>query len=268
MVARPPQPWTAATRSRDHRHAFHELAILIEGKCHWRLGGRFRAELNGGDVLLLAPQRLHREEVPAGATARLLWIGFDLERAPGFISLLLDRPRSAGLWAGDLEALGDMLYREHQRPELPGAAERVDGLLRALLATLHRIAVGGEAGETPSGGRHDAALRAAAHTLRRNLAQPPRVSELARQHGLTPDHFTALFTAIHGLAPRPFLQLARVEEARRRLREGAETVKEIAAACGYAGAPHFCRAFKAATGLSPRAWRLRAAAGTAQDLPS
>lgn len=266
MVARPPLPWTAAQRPRDHRHAFHELAILIEGKCQWRLGGRRRVPLSGGEILLLAPQRLHREEVPAGASARLLWIGFALEHPADFLAPLLDQAWPAGPWAGDLETLGDMLYREHQHPELPGSAERVDGLLRVLLATLRRIAAG--AGDPPADGRHGAALRAAAHTLRRNLAQPPRMSELARQHGLTPGHFTTLFAAAHGLAPRPFLQRVRLEEARRRLREGAETVKEIAAACGYSGAPHFCRAFKAAAGVSPRAWRKHAATTEPQGLPS
>ncbi|MBC8009391.1 MAG: helix-turn-helix transcriptional regulator, partial [Burkholderiales bacterium] len=105
---------------------------------------------------------------------------------------------------------------------------------------------------------------AAAHTLRRNLAQPPRVAELARHHGLTAGHFSTLFQAAHGLAPRAFLQRVRLDEARRRLRETDATVKEIADACGYVGAPHFCRAFKAATGLPPRAWRL----AEGQGLPS
>jgi AraC-type DNA-binding domain-containing proteins len=269
MVAIPPLPWPPAHRAREHRHAFHELALVVEGTCHWRLGRR-RLELGQGDILLLPPQRLHREEVPSGRSARLLWIGFDLHDSAAFLAPLLERPWAAGPWAADIEALAGMLYREHQHPELPGSAERVDGLLRALLVTLHRIAAG--AGELPSDGRHGAALRAAAHTLQRNLVQPPSVAELARMHGLTPGHFSTLFAAVHQIAPRAFLQRARIREACRRLAARTETVKEIAAACGFAGAPHFCRAFKAATGLTPRAWRNRAASAaeptTAQELPN
>ena len=263
MVARLDHPWTSGARTTEHRHAFHELAVVLEGECHWRIAARGRLELRAGDFLLLPPQRRHREEIPAGKHARMLWVGFTAEDADPRLAPVLERAWSAGPWAEDLFALGDMLYREHQRPELPASAGRVEGLLGALLSTLFRVAAGAD--EPPAGdSRHGAALRAAAHTLRRNLAQPPRVSELARHHGLTAGHFSTLFQAAHGLAPRAFLQRARLEEASRLLRETDATVKEIADACGYAGAPHFCRAFKTAAGLPPRAWRLSAA----QGLPS
>ena len=257
MVAVPAQWWTAARVGRDHWHPFYELALVVEGECAWRLGGRRRVLLSAGDFLLLAPQRLHREEVPPGRGARLMWVGFSLPGDADDFAPLLDRAWSAGPWAEDLATLAGMLYREHQRPELPGAFARVEGLLRAVCATLHRVAAGGAEEGAGDGGRHAAGLRAAAHTLRRNLAQPPRVAELARHHGLTPGRFSTLFTGEHGVSPRAFLQRARAEEAARRLRETDESMKEIAAACGYVGAPHFCRVFKVKTGLTPRRWRMQ-----------
>jgi AraC-like DNA-binding protein len=258
MASAPAQAWTAASVVREHRHPFYELALVREGECAWRLGRRRKVALGAGDFLLLPPQRLHREEVPAGKSARLMWVGFSLPEGPGGFGPLLERAWSAGAWSGDLAALMDMLYREHQRPESPAAAERTDGLLRALCATLQRVASGGAEEAGPDDGRHVAGLRAAAHTLRRNLDQPPRVAELARHHGLTPGRFATVFTAEHGVSPRAFLQRARIEEAKRRLGETDEGLKEIAAACGYADAPHFCHVFKAATGSTPRRWRLAA----------
>lgn len=232
---------------------------MIRGRCRWRISGRRRVELGTGDVLLLPPQCLHGEEVPEGDEARVLWVGFAPGEPPAFFDALRERAWAAGPWAGDLAAVGDMLYREHQRPELPGSAARVEALLRVMLVTLQRIVSG--AGDEPVAGRHGAALRAAANTLRKNLAQPPSVAQLARHHGLTPGHFSLLFSGAHGAPPGVFLRRARIEAAKERLRAGRETVKEIAAACGYAGAPHFCRLFKRATGFSPRAWRLRAGEG-------
>jgi AraC-like DNA-binding protein len=262
MANVPPQPWTAARVTPDHQHAFHELALVVEGACVWRLGRRRRVVLGAGDFLLLPPRRVHREEVPAGRSARLMWLGFSLCGGAEEFEPLLDRAWAAGAWAGDLAALIEMLYREHQRPEAPAAAARVEGLLGAVCATLQRVAAGGAEAAGPEGGRHGAGMRAAAHTLRRNLHEPPRVAELAGQHGLTPGRFSTVFAAEHGVSPRAFLQGARIEEAQRRLRETDEGVKEIAAACGYVDAPHFCRAFKVATGCTPRAWRMVARSGT------
>lgn len=258
MASAPAQAWTAGRVVREHRHPFYELAMVREGECGWRLGRRRRVALAAGDFLLLRPQRLHREEVPAGKGARLMWVGFSLPEGPGGLAPLLDRAWSAGIWAGDVAGLMEMLYREHQRPESPAAEERTDGLLRALCATLLRVAAGGAEEAGPGEGRHGAALRAAAHTLRRNLDQPPRVAELARHHGLTPGRFATVFAVEHGVSPRAYLQRARSEEAQRRLRETEEGLKEIAAACGYTDAAHFCRAFKLATGSTPRRWRLEA----------
>ena len=55
-----------------------------------------------------------------------------------------------------------------------------------------------------------------------------------------------------------------VEQARsKRAKRGAskgETVTEIAAACGYADAAHFCHACKAAGRLTPKQFRDRARA--------
>jgi len=256
MATAPLQVWTAGRVISDHRHPFYELALVREGECVWRLGGRRKVALGAGDFLLLAPQRLHREEVPPGRSARLIWLGFSLPEGPGIFEPLLDRAWSAGVWAEDLSALMDMLYREHQRPELPGAAARVDGLLDAVCATLYRVAAGGAGAGEPDDGRHGAGMRAAAHTLRRNIDQPPSLAELARHHGLTPGRFATVFAAEHGVSPRGFLQRARIEAAKRRLCETEEGLKEIAAACGYASAPHFCRAFKEATARTPRSWRL------------
>lgn len=261
MAAAPAQTWTAATAVREHRHPFYELALVREGECAWRLERRRKVALGAGDFLLLPPQRLHREEVPAGKSALLMWVGFSLPEGPGGFESLLDRAWAAGAWAGDLAALMDMLYREHQRPESAASAARTDGLLRALCATLHRVAAGGGEEAGPGDGRHGAGLRAAAHTLRRNLDQPPPVAELARHHGLTPGRFATVFATEHGVSPRAFLQRARIEEAKRRLRETEEGLKEIAAACGYADAPHFCHVFKATTGCTPRRWRLAARDG-------
>ncbi len=50
---------------------------------------------------------------------------------------------------------------------------------------------------------------------------------------------------------------ARIDAARALLNDTAEPVTSIGYVCGFADTAHFTRTFKAATGLTPTAWRAR-----------
>ncbi len=52
-----------------------------------------------------------------------------------------------------------------------------------------------------------------------------------------------------------FLRRARVEEAARRLAEGAAPLAQIALECGFCDQSHLSRTFKRLMGLTPGAWR-------------
>ncbi len=231
---------------------------MMEGRCQWWLGNR-RLELAEGDWLLLTAGTWHRERVPGPGRARIAWLGFDCGGEADLASLA-NLPKSAGHWADELRHLLEVTFRESQRPELLGSRERVAGSLRSLLVLLARSAVG-ESG-TESTPRGSQAVRAAAHTLVQNLSSPLRISALARYHGMSASRFAAAFREELGASPRDFVQQARLAEARRRLRDTRESVKEIAAACGYSDAAHFCHHFKTATAMSPLAWRRTLSSGT------
>jgi AraC family transcriptional regulator len=74
---------------------------------------------------------------------------------------------------------------------------------------------------------------------------------------LSASHFARLFREHQGVTPHQFLQNARLDRAKSLLVAGELTIKEIAATCGYVDAAHLCHAFKAATKLTPKAYRRR-----------
>ncbi|EIP97958.1 transcriptional regulator containing an amidase domain and an AraC-type DNA-binding HTH domain [Opitutaceae bacterium TAV1] len=255
--------WPGGYEGRWHEHPFFELAVVLEGACCWRLGRR-RVALPAGEWLLLAPHRKHSEEVATGQRARMGWIGFDFAKGqePEGLRACCGEKLVAGPWRGDMEGLCGVIYREAQQPDMPGAEARVELALRSVLILIARAAVGeGRTGNVPAPHRRTQAVRAAAHTLAHNLASPLRVAELARYHGLGAGRFAARFRAEYGEAPREFRQRRRLEKAQRQLAETSLSVKEIAAACGYTDAAHFCHHFRRATGLTPRAWRQGQAGG-------
>ena len=86
------------------------------------------------------------------------------------------------------------------------------------------------------------------------------VNELAAAAGYSRYHFSRLFKEHEGLSPGRFLQQERLRRSVRLLQTTADSVKTIAAACGFRDANYFCRAFHKAYGVTPGLFRRRAVA--------
>jgi len=243
-------------RFTEHTHPFHELGMVLEGECDWRLGAK-RERLQTGDLLLIPAGARHYEHTPARARARVGWIGFDFADGKTEIPAALRAPVSGGDHAEDLRRLFDVVCAEHQGSAI-GHKERAEFALREVLILLARLSPAGAETATlraPKARRASQLVESAALTLAGNLAQPMRIRDLAHYHALSASHFARLFREREGVTPQRYLQNARLARAKMLLAGGSLTVKEIAAACGYVDAAHFCHAFKAATKLTPKAFR-------------
>lgn len=246
-------------RFNEHTHRFHELGLLLEGECDWHLGSK-RERLRAGDLLLVPAGVRHHEQTPRGARARLGWIGFDFTDGHADVPAELRAPLSGGDYADELRRLFDVVCAEHQG-NANGHTLRAELALREVLILLSRLRPAGETVEArPKVRLAQRLARSAALTLTGNLSQPMRIRDLAHYHSLSTSHFARLFREHQGLTPRRFLQNARIDRAKSLLVAGDLTSKEIAAACGYVDAAHFCHAFKAATKFTPKAYRRRQSA--------
>ncbi|MDA8425028.1 MAG: AraC family transcriptional regulator, partial [Treponema sp.] len=78
------------------------------------------------------------------------------------------------------------------------------------------------------------------------------------------------FRAAMGRSLHEEIVRVRLTRARRLLRETELTLEEVAAESGFGGLQRFHAAFRAAEGVSPGAWRLRARGGSGRrpDAPS
>ncbi|PZR94823.1 MAG: hypothetical protein DI537_06110 [Stutzerimonas stutzeri] len=114
--------------------------------------------------------------------------------------------------------------------------------------------------------RHDNGLPLAVSLSRRKLAQIDQFlranldknftfSELARSVGLSRTEFFVRFSHTTGSTPHSYLQRLRFEHAKHLLETSAMTLKEIAAASGYADAAHLSRHFKRYAHLPPGRFR-------------
>jgi AraC-like DNA-binding protein len=91
--------------------------------------------------------------------------------------------------------------------------------------------------------------------IRANLDKPLSVGDLAEVAGYSRAHFSRIFAAEAGLAPAEFVAQERMRLASRLLPNGALSIKEIAATCGFADANYFAKAFRQSFGQSPTQFR-------------
>jgi AraC-like DNA-binding protein len=89
-----------------------------------------------------------------------------------------------------------------------------------------------------------------------NPRQPPSVSALAAERGMSRSHFSHEFHARTGLSPGRFMTEVRVQDAARALVATHAPLKQIAAEWGFANANHFGKVFRRFQHQSPAAYRL------------
>ena len=118
---------------------------------------------------------------------------------------------------------------------------------------LRRMA--GQGGDTHS-------IARAVERLRKNLDQPLRVEEVAREVGMSVSSFHSHFKAVIGLSPLQFQKRMRLQEARRLMLYEALDAASAGGRVGYDDAAHFSREYKSLFGVPPHrdAERLREAA--------
>lgn len=93
--------------------------------------------------------------------------------------------------------------------------------------------------------------------IRDNLGRDLEVSALAQRAGMSRRHFVRVFTKEVGVPPSRFVARVRVEEARRCLEEGDESVEEVADRCGFGTSETMRRTFLRTVGVAPADYRRR-----------
>lgn len=98
-------------------------------------------------------------------------------------------------------------------------------------------------------------VQKAMEKMRLYFHQPIRVVELAQIAGMSESHFSRQFKAAIGTSPIDWLRRERINQAKRRLIESDDPVKEIARQVGYADQFFFSKDFKRMTKLTPTQFR-------------
>lgn len=159
---------------------------------------------------------------------------------PHLTSLVLPRAR-----IGEVAMATMLRYLRHESPPPPPVIE-VAGSTLTVRGSTGLVRVGVQAVDT--------ALR----LIQTQAARGASATKMAKLSGVGRSTLYRQFVAATGESPAHHLRKMRLEDARRRLREGLDSVSDIAQACGFRSLQAFTRTFRHEIGLTPTAYRKKA----------
>jgi AraC family transcriptional activator of pobA len=87
--------------------------------------------------------------------------------------------------------------------------------------------------------------------LRENFHTPISVTEAAKLVNLSPNHFCSVFKKTTGRTLIEYINLLRVNEAEKLLKENVDSIEEIACKIGFSNSTYFGRVIKKYRDMSP-----------------
>jgi AraC family transcriptional regulator len=136
------------------------------------------------------------------------------------------------------------------------SALRVQGLAQLIathLARHYAEILGGSVGENAA--LPGFKLKQVTDWIDAHLDEEFDLDALAAKAGLSKFHFHRLFKQATGVSPGKYQLNARIDEARRRLRETKQSVVAIALDLGFSSPSHFAQAFRRETRMTPSEYR-------------
>lgn len=85
--------------------------------------------------------------------------------------------------------------------------------------------------------------------------EPLLLDDLAKQFFISKGHLSRVFKEVTGFGFSQYLNITRIKEAERLLKETAWSITQISEHCGFENFSHFGKVFKEMSGVSPRAYR-------------
>jgi len=253
---------------RQHRHEFHEIAVVLSGS-GTHVTGRFRHPLQAGHVLVLGNGRAHGYEETRGLNLvnilirddLLPRIGRELGALPGFHALFSVRKTSSyasylRLPPAELAQISD--WADLLEAETHHATQGGGLLAEAYLTLIMGVLCRKWQHSPQASPRPETALSKVLSWMETQLGSELRVADLAHRAGMSERSFHRAFRAALGTSPVDYLLAIRLRAAAEKLRSTNLRIGEIAQICGFNDSNYFSRAFRQAIGSSPRSFRAQA----------
>jgi AraC-like DNA-binding protein len=230
----------------------HELILCISGRGWVQVNGK-RHEVGADELVWVNCHHPHAYGANPKEPWELYWIrieGRPLEKVANLLEIRSQpviRSLNAHQAAGEFERI----FR-HMTGTRPSDAALVNSAVTALIALAFEARL-----SDPDMIRPELPMpvQKALEKMRLYFHTPIRVAELSVLAGMSESHFSRLFKAAIGTSPIDWLRRERINQAKHRLIESDDAVKEVARQVGYSDQFFFSKDFKKMTKLTPTQFR-------------
>ncbi|OWR31382.1 AraC family transcriptional regulator [Saccharibacillus sp. O23] len=249
---------------QHHFHTGYELYYLFSGERNYFVK-ESTYRVRAGDTVLIDSNVVHKSTdsgIPDHERAVLYFSPayFDVlppdEREMLLSPFVRDRPLVALNLQERLRAeelLFSLLGELHERP--PGYRLHVRHMAGELLLLVARASLRRGAPALPEPTPVERKISEVVRHINRYYAQPLDLGELAAKFYISRSHLSRTFKEVTGFGFAEYVNITRIKEARRLLRESAHSVTTVSELAGFDNFSHFGKMFKRLSGLSPRAYR-------------
>lgn len=234
--------WLSRQAYKRHRHPQLSIGAIIEGETRCICSGQ-EYLLRPGDLIIIPAQAPHscnpRDGQPRSyhmLYLELSWCWQQLTDGVHQARLITSSPviRDAGLFAHYLQIVEQM--RQQQTMQLPASVARL----------VHTLPLRPHAPQALS----ETSARLLSR-LATDLQAPPTLDSLADEFALRKETLIRTFKQETGLTPASFINIARIEFAKTRLRAG-DNIADVGYQAGFADQSHFHKTFVSYTAATPR----------------
>jgi len=211
--------------------------------------------VRAGDFVWINCHHPHEHGAEKDEPWEVLWVRIEGPALAKMCAIL--SVQSAPVFHGFGRRSAEPLYREVfalMQSDAPDAPPRIHAAIAQLLAIAFIVRKRHGAAHQPE---VPPVLRKAVQQMKLFYFERHSVAELAKLAGMSASHFSRMFKAAFGTSPIDWLRRERISQAKRRLVETADAIKEIAGQAGYSDRFFFSKDFKRLTGHTPREFRKR-----------
>lgn len=242
--------------------AGHELVYCLRGTGTVRVAGRTH-RVKERSLYWVSCWHPHSYRADAADPWELYWVRMEGPGLDSFANVLriTDLPVFPGLDDGVMQACYAEVFSIFDTPS-PASPARMHATLARLLAALYESRFR-DATDMDTLATVPSTLERPLVRMRQHYADSLRLADLSALAGMSVSHFIRTFKRSMGTSPIDWLRRERINQAKRRLIDTEEPVKEIARQCGYRDPYFFSKDFKKLTGLPPTSYRERERGGKA-----
>ncbi len=240
-----------------HRHSFHELLFVQEGKLNFLVDDKLY-KADGSCIILFKEKRLHTSEVDKN----VVYTRYNVNFRHKFIQDITDYEQLRDFFAADCTVipvshddknyfcpLFEVLYKNFATIESDPYSEQIcRHLFAAILGGVSRIA-----GNTPDicGAYIDRSyISDVVKYINDNLSKKLIIAEIGAVYYVSRAKLMTDFKTSTGITIGDYIISQRLKLAKSMLREGKD-VSSTAVAAGFVNACHFIRTFKKHNGVTP-----------------